>query len=473
MRRPPVILIEFNELCPPMLERFMREGALPNFRRLFESAEVFTTDAHEQPPNLEPWIQWITVHTGLPLREHGVFHLGDAWKMRAAWIWDHVSRAGGSNWICGSMNAAYGPDFRGLFLPDPWTSRVEPNDARLRTFYTFVQEQVQEHTRARAPLRIGAVASFADAMLRSGLSSSTVAFGARQLLHERLAGVRWRRPALMDRLQLDLFCHYYRRLRPDFSTFFSNSTAHYQHVYWRLMDPEPFSIKPSAREVRELGDAILWGYVEMDRMLARIAALASPDTTLVFATGLSQQACPVYEAGGGKTFYRAVDLPKLLEFAGLDPRSCSVEPVMSEEFFLRFVSDREAAQACERLLALHVADRRAFKARQEGNAVFAGCTLFSLIPQEAQLEAGGRSAPFFELMYGVDVLKSGMHHPAGALWIRQPGGRHQRHDEPVALERVAPTLLSLLGLPVPAGLPEPLPGGAAERAVPRPQLSAA
>ena len=290
-------------------------------------------------------------------------------------------------------------------------------------------------------------------MLRSGLSSSTVAFGARQLLHERLAGVRWRRPALMDRLQLDLFCHYYRRLRPDFSTFFSNSTAHYQHVYWRFMDPEPFSIKPSAQEVRELGDAILWGYVEMDRMLARIAALASPDTTLVFATGLSQQACPVYEAGGGKSFYRAVDLPKLLEFAGLDPRSCSGGAGDVRGILPAFHERREAAQACERLLALHVADRRAFKARQEGNAVFAGCTLFSLIPQEAQLEAGGRSAPFFELMYGVDVLKSGMHHPAGALWIRQPGGRHQRHDEPVALEHVAPTLLSLLGLPVPAGLP--------------------
>jgi len=473
MTRAPVVLVEFNELCPDMLVRFMGAGALPNFRRFFESSQVYTTAAGEKPPNLEPWIQWITVHTGLRLEGHGVFHLGDAGQMSGDWIWDHVSRAGGSNWICGSMNAAYGPEFRGLFLPDPWTARVAPNDARLQPYYAFVQEQVQEHTRAKAPVRIGAAAAFARSMAASGLSASTVAFGLQQLLQERIANVRWRRPALMDRMQLDLFCHYYRKLKPDFATFFSNSTAHYQHVYWRFMDPAPFTIKPTDRETRELGGAILWGYTEMDRMLGRIVSLARERATIVFATGLSQQPCPVYEAGGGKTFYRAIDLAKLLQFAGIDPQSCSVEPVMSEEFFLRFGRAELAAQARERLVALSVAGNSAFKARLEGDAVFAGCTLFTALPRDARLHGSAGSAPFFELMYGVDILKSGMHHPDGALWIREPGGRHQQYAEPVALERVAPTILGLLGLTVPEELPEPLPGAVAAASRPRPRVAAA
>ena len=81
MTRAPVVLVEFNELCPDMLARFMGAGALPNFRRFFESSQIYTTAAGENPPNLEPWIQWITVHTGLRLNGHGVFHLGDAWQM--------------------------------------------------------------------------------------------------------------------------------------------------------------------------------------------------------------------------------------------------------------------------------------------------------------------------------------------------------------------------------------------------------
>jgi hypothetical protein len=76
-------------------------------------------------------------------------------------------------------------------------------------------------------------------------------------------------------------------------------------------------------------------------------------------------------------------------------------------------------------------------------------------------------------MYGVDILKSGMHHPDGALWIREPGGRHQRYGEPVALERVAPTVLGLLGLTVPEELPEPLLGAAAPPTRLRPRVAAA
>jgi hypothetical protein len=373
--------------------------------------------------------------------------------MRSSWIWDYVSRAGGTNWICGSMNAAYGPDFRGLFLPDPWTSGVAPNDLRLQSYYSFIQEQVQEHTRSKTPLRIGDAIAFMGTMARSGLSPSTMAFGCSQLLREQVANVRWRRPAILDRLQLDLFRHVYKKIRPNLATFFSNSTAHCQHLYWRFMDPTPFSIRPSEKESRELANAIRWSYIEMDRVLEHIVSVAQPSDTIVFATALSQQPCLAYEMSGGKMFYRALDLPKLLEFARIDSRTCSAEPVMSEEFFLRFQHNVQAADACRTLVALRVSGRAAFKARQEGNAVFAGCAIFDALHTDAQLTGANGSIPFFQVMYGVETLKSGMHHPAGALWIRQPNRRHEEHRTAVRLECVAPTLLSLLGLPVPPELP--------------------
>ena len=94
-----VILLEFNELCPDLLGDFMGRGLLPNFRRLYESSAVFTTDAGEDAPNLEPWIQWPTVHSGLPFADHGVFHLGDGKKLACKCIAEVLSeeRHGGGS----------------------------------------------------------------------------------------------------------------------------------------------------------------------------------------------------------------------------------------------------------------------------------------------------------------------------------------------------------------------------------------
>jgi hypothetical protein len=81
MHRPRLFLIEFNELCPAFLQKFMDQGLLPNFQRFYSSSTAFTTDAQEEFPNLEPWIQWPTVHSGMSFAEHHIFNLG-AWPTR-------------------------------------------------------------------------------------------------------------------------------------------------------------------------------------------------------------------------------------------------------------------------------------------------------------------------------------------------------------------------------------------------------
>ena len=65
-----VILLEFNELSPTLMHRFINQGHLPNFKRFSEESAVYLTEAEERSPYLDPWIQWITVHTGLNFREH-------------------------------------------------------------------------------------------------------------------------------------------------------------------------------------------------------------------------------------------------------------------------------------------------------------------------------------------------------------------------------------------------------------------
>lgn len=450
--RRRVILLEFNELSPTVMQNFIADGHLPNFARLYQESQVFISDAEEAAPNLEPWIQWVTIHSGLSYDEHGIFHLGDGHKLSVKSLWDIASDEGLRVLVCGSMNAKYDLPLNGIVVPDPWTVGCAPQPAELSAYYDFVQHQVQEHTNAAATSPRQQQVAFLKYMATHGLSLTTIKAIADQLLLERRTGrYRWKRATILDKLQYDLFAHFYRKERPDFSTFFLNSTAHFQHMHWRNMDPSQFKVKPSDEEQAEFADAILYGYKEMDRIVGRVLALAGHEATIILSTALSQQPCLIYEDIGGKTFYRPRTFEKLLEFVGVSSWK-SIEPVMSEEFHIRFDGVAQAADAAARLGALRLEGREAMRVEVRGDAVFAGCRIFEqLASHEVMLDggAGGKSLPFLRLFYQAEGLKSGMHHPDGIFWVRSPERSHAVHEGRVSLLSLAPTILALLGIHAP------------------------
>src|SRR5437764_13128625 len=123
---PRVILLEFNEIADTLIQRFIRQGHLPNFKRFYDESEIFTTDAECEHPNLEPWIQWVTVHTGLPFSEHKVFRLDEGHLLPTKRLWDLVSEQGKRVVVGGSMNVNYRKPVNGCILPDPWSTKIDP-----------------------------------------------------------------------------------------------------------------------------------------------------------------------------------------------------------------------------------------------------------------------------------------------------------------------------------------------------------
>jgi hypothetical protein len=445
-----VIVLEFNEISPTLLARFMGEGKLPNFRRMYGESQVFVTDAEEAAPNLEPWIQWITVHSGLSYNEHGIFHLGDGHKLDRPCVWDMLSSAGKSVWVCGSMNLRYDRPLNGAVLPDPWATGVDPYPMGFEPYYKFVQRNVQEYTNDRVPLTREDYLAFLRFMLGHGLSFNTVAAIAAQLTREVRGRQRWRRATILDKLQWDVFCAHFKKHRPDFSTFFLNSTAHFQHMHWRNMDPTPFKVKPTELEQSEFETAILYGYREMDKIIGKCLALAGSDTTVILASALGQQPCLLYEDIGGKTFYRARELDRMLQFVGITAEHTAF-PVMSEEFHVRFNREEDAQAAERRLGAILVDGRPAMKVVRDGANVFSGCRIHEHIGKDAVLTIPGTTieGPFFRYFYKPEGTKSGMHHPDGVFWLRSPNRRHTEEPDKISLRDVAPTLLDLFGLAAP------------------------
>lgn len=447
MPQRPLILLEFNELSPVLMDRFIGQGALPNFARFRSEAECHVTDAGEDSPNLNPWIQWVTVHSGQSFAQHKVFHLGDAAARKVPMIWDHVGAAGHSAWVCGSMNIATGPDFKGWVLPDPWDATTPAKPDGLNAYIKLVRGYVFGYTSGKRPVTLGTIAEFISFMLRNGLSMSTISRIARQLAGERLGDISWRRASILDRLQFDLFASIYKRHKPLLSTFFLNSTAHYQHAFWRNMQPEVFTIKPSESDQKWKGNAVLYGYQTMDELLGRVMAMAGNEAVIAFATGLSQQACLAWEGDGGKTFYKPHDHATLLALAGIDASTCKVEPVMSEQFHIRFRDEAQATAALARLNEVVLDNgRRVLNSRQEGDSVFSGCGIFGDLPGGVRIRGAAREASFTEFFYQIEAIKSGMHHRDGMFWVRTPERRAIAHEGKLALTEIMPILLGQMGI---------------------------
>src|SRR5262249_21242904 len=151
--------------------------------------------------------------------------------------------------------------------------RSQPR-GELDTFCNLAWKYVQEHARASGPWSKRDYANFLFYMLRHGLSVKTVWKALVQIARDfRNKELRWRRAIILDRLQWDLFRHYWKKARPDFATFFLNSTAHFQHYHWREMEPQLFTAK-SVPVSEHAKDAILEGYKAMDGIVSECMRMA-------------------------------------------------------------------------------------------------------------------------------------------------------------------------------------------------------
>lgn len=440
------IQIEFNELSPTLIDEFIEAGELPNFRRLRDSSEVFITDASTEL-NLEPWVQWPTLHTGIPDRDHGIQHLGEADLVAGRGIARELAAAGFKVGVFGSMNLDYGP-LDGFVVPDAWNADLVPHPAELADFTNFVVSAVQENSADGFDKK--AAIPFARYLVTHGLTPSSARTTVRQLLDERRdSGVKWRRPFVLDAVAYDVFRNLVRRHEVAFATFFSNSTAHLQHYYWRNFRPDEFSVPSPPEDHPSLADAVLEGYRNQDRLIGRFLS-DFPDDRLVFVTALSQQPWDTT-----KCTYRPKDFDRLMRLLGLDTVGAEVAPLMAEEFLLSFPDEASAQSALARMEEARTGSGPLFRMQlAEGPRFKAGCAVNEWSPGSiVAVMPDGTEVPFDDLFYRIHGLRSGRHHSDGCFWVQSTTPR--RVNERVPLTSVAPSILRLFGVNAPSYMKEP------------------
>ena len=417
-------MLEFNELCPSLIKRFIEAGELPNFEKLHNSSIVKVTDAEASGEDLNPWVQWADLHTGLNFKQHGLHKLNEAHKLQGKFTWDVLAeKMGIKSWICGSMNAGYSKEFNGRFLPDPWTVNIAPFPPKqMDKYYNFISQSVQGHSSSGETVSSKA---FIKEFLKQGASISTILKLLNQLVKEKLLGKgNWERAMLLDWMQLDLFSHYYKKENPGFATFFSNCVAHYQHHYWKDYEPELFN-DPNYTPNKEKSKAILKAYKNTDAILGKIMRMVDNDTAVLFVTALSQQ--PYIE---NERYYYHISSEKDFRLQFNIPESVLYKPVMAHQFHLETETEEQAKSLAASLESydmdsdeyFHVGTNQLFLVFQNGNILDVQCRLTKNAKQNSMFinNRTGERHSLYDHFYQMSETKAGMHNPIGLYWFKNP-----------------------------------------------------
>jgi hypothetical protein len=222
----PLLLLELNEVNFEHVLDFASRGEMPNLSKLIRAHGIAKTESEQAYEELEPWIQWVTAHTGLSFKDHRVFRLGDIVNHDLAQIWEHLEQSGLRVGAISPMNAKNRTRNAAFFVPDPWTPTTVSAGALLTGLYRAVSQAVNDNAQGR--LTPSAVVWLAAGAARYANARNYARYA------RLIAGASsrpWVKSIILDLLLADVFATEVRRTQPQFASLFLNAAAHIQHHY--------------------------------------------------------------------------------------------------------------------------------------------------------------------------------------------------------------------------------------------------
>ena len=417
-----LILLELNEVNFDVAKAYVERLGLRHFGRLF-AAGLKRTSSEERYEQLEPWIQWVSAHSGLTAGEHAIYRLGDIVNSGVPQFFEQIESAGFSVGAVSPMNAENRLRSPAYFIPDPWTDTPTDGSRWSRSLWAALSQAVNDNARGR--ITLGSALTLAAGLVRFARPRN---YGIYLSLLSRSRGAPWRKALLLDLFLHDLHMRLYRAHTPSFSTLFLNAGAHIQHHYFfncklgsaaNQKNPAwyvPADADPIA-EMLQVYDVILGDY------------LALRDSSFIVATGLTQ--VPYDRV---KFYYRLKSHEEFLRLLGL--RFSRVLPRMTRDFVIEFETAEDAILAEGTLAGLRVAgyERPVFgDFDNRGQSLFVALTYPDEITPELEVVGCGNRVKLSEHVVFV-AIKNGMHAAHGYVCFlgdvsqfALPEGAHVKH----------------------------------------------
>lgn len=312
-------ILELNEFSHDYLFDIGRKYQFKSIQKLEQLHRINTlTKDKEEHKNLDPWVQWVSVHTGKESSEHGIYELGGAKNLKYDQIWDVLQKKGINCGIFGAMNTKYNLSSAPVFyLPDPWNVSEIARPKELNDLLALPRYYSNEYS---APKKIEIIKNFflflkffirnIKIFLNFNFYKS-ILFILKEL---RLSSISLF--LILDYISTEVFFYYKNKFRTNFNIIFLNSIAHFQHHDWLEIDNR------KAKAFFSIIDLIIKKFLDKDQ-------------DFIVTNAFSQDKIDK----GDYYIYRQLNIQKLLDEINI--KAIKVEQNMTNECYLYFENYEE------------------------------------------------------------------------------------------------------------------------------------
>ena len=429
-----LILLELNEINFDAVSFYIARGKyLPGFKKLIQKG-IVTTESEPKYENIEPWIQWPSVHTGKTFDEHNVFRLGDFVNSSDGQFFEKVESAGFSVGAISPMNASNQLINPAYFIPDPWTKTPGDESFFSNSISDAIVQAVNDNSQSKLTF---------NTIFNLGLAFFALVQPTRYIPMVKYAiktqRKPWRKALFLDMLLYEIHKTLFKRKNPNFSTLFLNAGAHIQHHYF-FNSPFVHSseLKNPAWYIGKDDDPFLEMIMVYDDMLTDLISL--PKTEVIVATGLSQK--PYDQL---KFYYRLNNHASFLKEMGIE--FVDVIPRMTRDFLVSFDTSEQALLAERQLSKILVNNEvKLFEEiDNRGKDIFVVLTYPSEITNKTIISYSGNESPLGDLVSFV-AIKNGEHQSKGFAYFSDgvsefapPQGSH--------VSKIHDSVLQFFGIP--------------------------
>jgi hypothetical protein len=340
-----LLLVEINE-CD--FDYFLYGSKKYNYsiiKKFFlrkEKLNTFTNDKFEGF-NLDPWVQWVSVHTGKLSKNHKNYRLGQTLNITNEQIWDKLSKKKVTSSIWGAFNSTLKSKKNiDLFFPDPWSFKESAFPKNLNNFLKLPRYYAQNYPTINKfkATYYGLILLYKIFFSKSFFYLFKNSFPLLKIF--LFSGLKtFNLYFFLDLISLLTIKRSLEKNKSDFTIIALNSFAHYQHNYWNDKRSEHI---------------YFWYLNKIIKIIDEISK--SYNSTIIF-NGFSQKKIK------NEYHLRARNPKKFLKKVNLD--YLSIEPNMTTGAIINFKSITDKKKAIKKLNSLNIYDYPIFEIQNYKN----------------------------------------------------------------------------------------------------------
>ncbi len=226
---------QINEFDLEFLIKNAKKYNCKNILKFFNLESIPTSsDDVNEGIDLDPWVQWVSINTGLVSKIHKIFSFGKSLNKSHLQTWEVLSKYNFSSSIWGSMNSIFNEKKNiDNYLPDPWNFSQTSFPKKYDYFLGLPRYFAQNYGSIKFNELCFQTIKFIYSLFRLNIFVDVlkeIPFFLKSILSNKKKVLVF--VLFIDLISLIIIKKSLKEKKSDYLIIFLNSIAHYQHNYW-------------------------------------------------------------------------------------------------------------------------------------------------------------------------------------------------------------------------------------------------